>query len=178
MALAADDDGFQRTRALPLLFLKNLLFTVIVPGTVAVYAPLWLARGRAVGSGASFFVGAASLVLGGAIYLRCVWDFATFGRGTPAPIDAPKRLVIRGVYRYTRNPMYLGVLTVILGWMILFRSAFLLPYAVLVATCVQLFVVLYEEPHLRRRFGSEYEEYCARVGRWLPRPGGRGRSPL
>jgi protein-S-isoprenylcysteine O-methyltransferase Ste14 len=163
---------FPRSEKLSLL-LKNLLFTLIVPGTVAVYVPLWLARGRVIASGVSLAVGAPVLALGAVIYLRCVWDFGAFGRGTPLPIDAPRKLVVRGIYRYTRNPMYLAVLAMLLGWTILYRSAFLLPYAALVATCVQLFVVLYEEPHLRRRFGREYEEYCARVGRWLPRLGGR-----
>ena len=84
------------------------------------------------------------------------------------PFDAPTRLVARGLYRYTRNPMYVGVLTVILGWVALFRATRLAMYAVVVFVCFHLFVVTYEEPYLRRKFGSEYEVYCARVGRWLP----------
>lgn len=109
------------------------------------------------------------LALGAGIYAWCVWDFASFGRGTPAPIDAPKKLVVRGLYRYARNPMYVGVLAVILGWALLFRALSLLPYAMLVAGCFQAFIVLYEELHLRAEFGREYDEYCSRVGRWLPR---------
>jgi protein-S-isoprenylcysteine O-methyltransferase Ste14 len=107
--------------------------------------------------------------LGAGIYVWTVRDFATTGRGTPAPIDAPKKLVVQGLYRYTRNPMYVGVLTVILGWALLFRAVTVVLYALVVATCFQLFVIFYEEPRLQREFGSEYADYRSRVGRWLPR---------
>lgn len=156
------------------LLFKNLLFTVLVPGTVAVYGPLLLAEGRSPASAWSVALAVPVLALGAAIYVWCVWDFAAFGRGTPAPIDAPERLVVRGLYRYTRNPMYLGVLTVILGWALLLQARVLLIYALLVGTVFHLVIVLYEEPHLRRRFGEEYAAYCQRVGRWLP---GAGRRP-
>jgi protein-S-isoprenylcysteine O-methyltransferase Ste14 len=151
------------------LLLKNLLFTLIVPGTVAVYVPLNIADGRPTGWGAGMAAGIPVLLLGAFVYAWCVWDFASFGRGTPAPIDAPKKLVIRGLYHYTRNPMYVGVLTVILGWALLFGEAVLALYALLVGTCFHLFIVLYEEPHLRAEFGDEYDAYCAMVARWLPR---------
>ena len=150
------------------LFLKNLLFTIALPGTVAVYVPWLLTRDRPPGSGTWLAVAIVLFALGGAIYAWCVWDFATFGRGTPAPIDAPKRLVVRGLYRYTRNPMYLGVLTAILGWVALFRAPRLLLFALLMSLVFHLFVVLYEEPHLQRQFGSSYDEYRGRVKRWLP----------
>jgi protein-S-isoprenylcysteine O-methyltransferase Ste14 len=152
-----------------LLALKNLLFTVLVPGTVAVYGPLRLMRGMMPATGMVRGLAIVVLTVGASIYAWCVWDFATFGRGTPAPIDAPKRLVVRGLYRATRNPMYVGVLTVILGWAILYRSPALALYAFAVWGCFQSFVLFYEEPHLRRVFGAEYEAYRARVGRWLPR---------
>ena len=151
------------------LLLKNLLFTFIIPGTVGVYIPLFIARHRSPATGA---VGAAALVslgAGGAIYAWCVWDFATFGRGTPVPLDAPKRLVVRGLYRYVRNPMYLGVLTVILGWVVLFQTRGLAIYMLVLPLYFHLMVVCYEEPHLRRLFGKEYGDYCDQVGRWLPR---------
>jgi len=153
------------------LLLKNLLFTLIVPGTVAVYLPLRIAGDRSIAGGAILFAGLAVLGAGASVYAWCIWDFAAFGRGTPLPLDPPGRLVVRGLYRHTRNPMYVGVLTAILGWAILFRSAVLLVYAVAVGTCFQLFIVFYEEPHLRRAFGREYEDYTARVSRWLPAPG-------
>lgn len=152
-----------------MLLLKNLLFTVIVPGTVAVYLPLTIARGRPAASGVVFAIGVALLGAGAAIYGWCVWDFATFGRGTPLPLDEPRRLVVHGLYRYSRNPMYVGVLAAILGWAVVFRSAMVLVYALAVFACFEAFVVLYEEPHLRREFGADYDDYRARVGRWLPR---------
>jgi protein-S-isoprenylcysteine O-methyltransferase Ste14 len=154
-----------------LLLLKNLLFTIVVPGTVAGYLPLAIAGGRPPAAGPVFASGCAVLGLGAAVYVWCVWDFAVFGRGTPAPLDAPKRLVVRGLYRYTRNPMYVGVLTAILGWAVVYRSPGMLLYAAAVGLCFQGFIVLYEEPHLERLFGREYQDYRARVGRWLPRPG-------
>lgn len=151
------------------LLFKNLLFTVVVPGTVSVYVPLLIARRGPPASGPGLAIASAVLTVGAAIYAWCLWDFARLGRGTPAPIDAPKKLVVCGLYRYMRNPMYAGVITVILGWAILFPTASLALYGLGVATCFHLFVVLYEEPHLLRAFGREYEQYCTRVGRWLPR---------
>lgn len=157
------------------LFLKNLLFTVVVPGTVAVYLPLLIVRDRSAGSGVWPVASSALFLVGGAAYCWCVWDFAVSGRGTPVPIDAPKKLVVRGLYRHSRNPMYVGVLTTILGWAVLFGAPGLLLYAFCVGLCFHLFVVLYEEPHLHDVFGNSYDDYCARVGRWLPRVG-RSRS--
>lgn len=151
-----------------MLLLKNLLFTLVVPGTIGVYVPLLLARGRPPASGLVFLLALALLALGGVIYAWCVWDFAAFGRGTPAPIDAPKKLVVRGLYQYTRNPMYVGVLTILLGWAVLFNAPGLLIYALCVGLGFHLFVIFYKKPHLQKLFGSSYEEYRARVGRWLP----------
>ena len=153
------------------LLLKNVLFTVLVPGTVAVYVPLLIAESRAPASGLTLALALAVLIVGATVYAWCVWDFATFGRGTPAPIDAPKKLVVRGLYRYTRNPMYVGVLTVIVGWAIFFRTTDLVLYALAVGTCFHLFIILYEERHLTGEFGSQYESYRSDVARWLPRPG-------
>jgi protein-S-isoprenylcysteine O-methyltransferase Ste14 len=152
------------------LLLKNLLFTVVVPGTVAGYLPPWIAGDRATASATSALLAAPLFAAGIAIYAWCVWDFARFGRGTPAPLDAPKRLVVRGLYRWVRNPMYVGVLCVIAGWAIRLRSPVLVVYLLAVAASFHAFVRLYEERHLRAVFGEEYAAYCARVHRWLPRP--------
>ena len=162
-------------RMAPGLLLKNLLFTVVVPGTVAVYVPRLITRNLSLASssGAALVFASMIIAIGIGIYAWCVWDFAAFGRGTPAPIDAPRRLVVRGLYRYARNPMYVGVLTVIAGWAVLFHSAALMLYGFFVAAGFHVFVVLYEEPSLKRTFGREYDAYLARVGRWLPRPGQR-----
>ena len=154
-----------------LLLFKNLVFTVVVPGTFGVYIPMAIARGtgaRAVGVGLFWLIGFALLILGTLIYLICVMEFAVRGRGTPAPIDAPKHLVVSGLYQYVRNPMYVGVLSVVLGWTFLSRSLELLGYAALLALCFHAFIRLYEEPVLRKQFGAEYEQYTATVGRWLP----------
>jgi len=151
-----------------LLLLKNLLFTVLVPGTVAVFVPLYYFSHADFGTPARSVSAGMLLFLGAAIYAWCLWDFAITGRGTPAPIDPPKTLVVRGLYRYTRNPMYVGVLTVIGGWALLFGSTDLAIYGLGVATVFHLFVVLHEEPHLRAVFGASYEQYCSEVGRWLP----------
>jgi protein-S-isoprenylcysteine O-methyltransferase Ste14 len=156
------------------LLIRNLLFTVLVPGTVGVTVPWLLAGDGPLASGALLVLAGALLAAGGGLYAWTVWDFATYGRGTPAPIDAPRRLVVRGLYRWTRNPMYVGVLSVILGHAALLRAWELVAYAAAVALAFHLFVVLYEEPHLRRVFGAGYEAYCARVPRWLPRPGRAG----
>lgn len=149
-----------------LLLLKNLLFTFLVPGTVAGLVPWLLVGGGSLAGGPLLVVAALLFALGVSIYAWCVWDFASFGRGTPAPIDAPVKLVVRGLYRYTRNPMYVGVLTTILGWAALGASPGVLVYAVLVWGMFQGFVLLYEEPHLEREFGEEYTAYKLRVPRW------------
>ena len=152
-----------------ILFLKNLLFTLLLPGAVAVWVPFYLTKNISTYPGISRILAIIAFAIGGMIYLWCLWDFATFGRGTPAPIDAPKKLVVRGLYKYIRNPMYVGVLTVVLGWSILYHSLNLLLYALCVAVGFNLFILLYEEPHLRQIFGNQYDEYCKKVGRWLPR---------
>lgn len=111
------------------------------------------------------------MAIGGAIMLRCVWEFAWTGRGTPAPWDPPRRLVIRGLYRYVRNPMYLGMGIFLVGEALLLPEItreMLILLAVL-AAAVTAFIVFYEEPTLRRLFGSDYAEYCRNVRRWLPR---------
>lgn len=157
------------------LFLKNLLFTLLIPGTVAVYVPLLIAHGMRVSLNPILLIpGVVFLAAGTGIYLWTVWDFATAGRGTPLPADAPKKLVMHGLYRYTRNPMYLGVLTVIVGWAAVFADGWLLVYALGVAMVIYLFVILYEEPKLHQQFGAEYDTYRQKVERWLPHiPGGR-----
>lgn len=152
-----------------LLFLKNLIFTVLVPGTVAVYLPLRIAEGRSSASPWAVALALPVFSVGAAIYAWCLWDFAAFGRGTPAPIDAPNKLVVRGLYRHMRNPMYVGVLTVILGWTVVFQTLALPAYALIVGVVFHLVVILYEERHLHDTFGEEYDSYRTRVGRWLPK---------
>ena len=154
-----------------LLLLKNLVFTVLVPGTVAVLIPYQIVSRGATARppAAAFAVAMPVAALGLAIYFWCLWDFAITGRGTPAPIDPPKVLVVRGLYRYVRNPMYLGVLSIIAGWNLAFRTSALLQYGIAVAIAFHLFVLLLEEPLLRHQFGAAYESYLRTVPRWIPR---------
>ncbi len=99
----------------------------------------------------------------------CFWDFLVKGRGTPAPIDPPKELVVAGLYNYVRNPMYVGVLLVIFGHFLWFGYWNLLIYAAVVFIAFNTFVTYYEEPNLKTKFGSTYEDYLKRVPRWIPR---------
>ena len=154
-----------------MLLLNNLVFTVVVPGTVAVFVPYRIltssGRWQLHEIGWLRLLGMAPVLFGGALYLSCVWGFAHVGHGTPAPIDPPKTLVATGPYRFTRNPIYIAVFCVIVGEAVLFASGRLLAYGLLVLAAFYAFVILYEEPTLRRQFGSAYESYCTRVPRWL-----------
>jgi protein-S-isoprenylcysteine O-methyltransferase Ste14 len=158
--------------------LKTLLFTILVPGTVTILIPgLLLGWGSAPAAfdiGALHWLGLLSFLAGAGFYLRCAWDFVDAGHGTPAPIDAPKQLVVRGLYRLVRNPMYVGVLLCVGGEALLFGSARLLLYAALLLVCFHTFITAYEEPTLRRLFGASYEQYCVAVPRWVPRGLGIG----
>jgi protein-S-isoprenylcysteine O-methyltransferase Ste14 len=117
------------------------------------------------------WIAAVPSVLGFAVALRCVWDFGWTGHGTPAPVAPPKELVVVGFYRHVRNPMYVGFAAGWIGLWIVFGKANAMAIAVVcaVACGVHLFVVLYEEPTLRKKFGAQYEEYCRNVNRWWPR---------
>jgi len=108
------------------------------------------------------------MIAGTAILLRCIRDFAVVGRGTLSPIDAPRKLVVAGLYRYVRNPMYVGVTMVLVGEVLFFKSLALLEYTVVWFGVVNLFVLFYEEPTLKRRFGESYDRYRRSVGRWIP----------
>lgn len=114
--------------------------------------------------------------LGGLLALWCILTFALVGKGTPAPFDPPRRLVVSGPYRYVRNPMYLGAALALAGAALYYRSAALFGYAVIFLLATHVFVVLYEEPTLARLFGEPYLRYRSTVPRWLPRLGRRGPS--
>ena len=113
-------------------------------------------------------------MLGFAVALRCIWDFGWTGHGTPAPVAPPQRLVVVGFYRYVRNPMYVGFAVGWIGLWVVFGHAnpTAIAAVVVVALGVHLFVVFYEEPTLRKKFGADYVDYCRNVGRWRPRLGG------
>jgi len=150
------------------LFLRALISFLILPGTFAGLIPAWIVladRGR----GHRLILGAVPLAIGVLMLLWCVRDFYVSGKGTLAPWDPPKRLVIVGLYRFTRNPMYVSISLLLAGWSVLAASPLLAGYLVILALLFHLRVLLYEEPRLRKQFGEAWEAYTAAVPRWLPR---------
>src|SRR5437762_176727 len=157
-----------------MLFLRSIFFTILQPGMVTVLIPYWLISSRNGGAPSRFqllrYFGLPLIVIGAATLLWCVWDFFSSGRGTISPIDSPKHLVVRGLYRYVRNPMYVAVVTILAGEAIFFMSQAVLIEAAVFFVLANLFILLYEEPTLRRKFGESYENYTQTVGRWIPKP--------
>jgi protein-S-isoprenylcysteine O-methyltransferase Ste14 len=150
--------------------LRSLLFLILAPGMVAGYIPLALLRdGKQVNTGFFGYLAIPLWVIGGMILLWSFWNFIVQGRGTPAPVDPPKDLVATGFYRYVRNPMYVAVLTIVMGHFLWFGYWSLLIYAAILFLAFHAFVTYYEEPTLKRNFGAAYEEYVKKVPRWIPR---------
>jgi protein-S-isoprenylcysteine O-methyltransferase Ste14 len=156
-----------------MLLLRSVFFTFLLPGTVTILIPYWLisSRDAAFSSNrqALHYLGFPLIVIGVAGLLWCIWRFFSEGRGTLAPVDPPKHLVVQGPYRYVRNPMYVSVVTVLLGEAIFFMSVSALIEAGVFVILAHLFVTCYEEPALQRQFGKSYERYLQTVGRWIPR---------
>ena len=154
-----------------MLWLRTILFTLLVPGTVLGLVPFALTasmKGQRIDLGPAHLLGFTVLLPGIAIITWCFIDFVHRGRGTPAPYDPPRNLVVVGLYTYMRNPQYVGVILIAVSEAILFGRIFLFGYALFLAIGYHLFVRFYEEPTLRRKFGEEYVQYCAAVSRWLP----------
>jgi len=152
--------------------LGSVLFFLIAPGVIAGLLPWWLSRWHIqapiLGFGPIRVVGFLLVVAGIALLVDCFVRFALQGEGTPAPVAPPRRLVVKGAYRYVRNPIYVAVLAIIAGQGLVLGDVVVLAYAVVVWICCHLFVVAYEEPTLRRTFGREYEIYYENVPRWIP----------
>jgi protein-S-isoprenylcysteine O-methyltransferase Ste14 len=153
--------------------LGSIGFFVVAPGTFAFWVPWrltrWVMAPPLLGLTALRPAGVVLALLGLAGLAESFGRFAIHGRGTPAPVMPPTRLVVTGLYRYVRNPMYVGVLWIIIGQALLFGSRRLLVYAAVFWMATSFFVRLYEEPALRQRFGADYAAYCAAVRRWWPR---------
>jgi protein-S-isoprenylcysteine O-methyltransferase Ste14 len=152
--------------------LKSLFFLLLVPGLLIGYIPYTIAVRdvELVQTGVLAWLAIPSWLLGWTAMLWCFWDFTFNGRGTPAPIDPPKELVAVGLYRFVRNPMYVAGIVALLGWMFWSPSLPLIVAPFLFFIAAHLFVTLYEEPTLKRKFGEAYEDYLQRVPRWIPRP--------
>jgi len=154
--------------------LGTIVFVALVPGTVIGLIPYALSGWRLAEAAPLRWAGACLMLLALPVFVDFLVRFVREGRGTPAPGADPERLVVGGVYRYVRNPGYVGVLGLIVGQGLLFGSAAVLAHAAIMALAFHVFVVFHEEPHLRRKFGADYEEYARRVPRWLPRLGSGG----
>jgi protein-S-isoprenylcysteine O-methyltransferase Ste14 len=152
--------------------LKTLLWSVFVPGTLTIVVPYLLLTSKLelfhVELSGFRLIGLIPIAFGALLYFWCAWDFTFTGKGTPAPFDPPKEIVVRGLYRYVRNPMYVAALLILIGEVVLFESALILIYAAIVFSVFHLWVFFYEEPTLRRKFGESYEKYCRNVSRWIP----------
>ena len=159
-----------RTGSSAWLAARSLLWTVLFPGFFAGYVP-WRYFGlRDVQVSLSDPVQLLGLLLtcaGAVLLAACIVEFARSGHGTLSPVDPPRHLVVRGLYQYVRNPMYLSVTAIVLE-VALTRSKALAVYWVVWFACVNVFVIGYEEPTLRRQFGASYDEYVDRVPRWVP----------
>ena len=154
------------------VLIRALTYASLFIAFVLVFLPARLLSSsgitRPAALGAAQVAGLAIGGVGAALALWCVLTFAFVGRGTPAPFDPPRRLVVRGPYRFVRNPMYLGAALALGGAALFYGSGALLAYTVLFLLVTHAFVVSYEEPTLRRSFGEDYEAYCRRVNRWWP----------
>jgi protein-S-isoprenylcysteine O-methyltransferase Ste14 len=154
------------------VFVRAITYAVLFIGLLIIYVPARLLSWSGIVRPAVIEVPqVAGMVIGAAgavVALWCIFTFASIGRGTPAPFDPPRRLVIQGPYRFVRNPMYIGVGLALAGAALFYKSWPLLGYTGLFLLATHLFVVCYEEPTLRQTFGQEYEAYCSRVRRWWP----------
>ncbi len=151
---------------------RAVTYATLFIGLVLIYVPARLLSWSGIVRPAAIEVQqVAGMVIGAAgaaIALWCIFTFAFIGRGTPAPFDPPRRLVIQGPYRFVRNPMYIGAGLALAGAALFYESWPLLGYAGLFFLATHVFVVWYEEPTLQRTFGPDYEAYCRRVRRWWP----------
>jgi protein-S-isoprenylcysteine O-methyltransferase Ste14 len=155
-----------------LAILGSAVFLVIAPGFVAGLVPWWISGWRLEAAPLGFPIfrvaGGILIALGAIGLLDSFVRFAVQGVGTPAPVFPTRRLVVTGLYRYVRNPMYVAVVSTILGQALIFGNVGLLAYGALVWLLFHVFVLVYEEPSLKARFGSEYRVFCAEVPRWVP----------
>jgi protein-S-isoprenylcysteine O-methyltransferase Ste14 len=162
------------------IVVRAAAYAALFVSLVLILLPRWVVRAA---GGAlqqptppTMTMGGLVFLAGAALVVACVATFAVIGKGTPAPFDPPRRLVVRGPYKYVRNPMYVGAFTALIGAAIYCRSLLLALFALGFLLVTHLFVTLYEEPILSRKFGDDYLAYRASVPRWLPSLSARGHS--
>jgi len=152
------------------IFLRNLFFTVLQPGIVAGLIPYWIVSGnKTIDRPLRFYqyFGILTFLTGLVVMFYCIISFAIEGRGTLSPADPTKKLVNKGLYRFSRNPMYVGVMAILIGEATFFQSGNLWIYSLIIFLAFYLFVILFEEPRLRKDFGEDYRKYCREVRRWF-----------
>jgi protein-S-isoprenylcysteine O-methyltransferase Ste14 len=156
------------------VLVRAITYAALFIGFVLVYLPArflsWSGIVAPATTGPLQIAGIITVTIGTVIALWCVLTFVFIGKGTPAPFDPPRKLVIRGPYHFVRNPMYIGAGMTLAGAALYYQSLSIFIYTSVFFLITHLFVVLYEEPTLRRTFRDEYEAYVGRVSRWLPRP--------
>jgi protein-S-isoprenylcysteine O-methyltransferase Ste14 len=171
--MAPANSNFDGTKARALALLGSSMFLLAAPGTVAGLVPWWIGHWQVhppfLGITFLRMVGGLLITIGLVILLEAFLRFALKGIGTPAPIYPTRYLVLTGTYRFVRNPMYVAVVSLILGQGLLFSDRHLMEYGLCVWLVMHLFVVLYEEPTLRRSFPDDYADFTANVPRWIPR---------
>lgn len=158
-----------RARAIVGSFGFFLMAPAVVAGVIPLVLVGWTLNPPLLGIPGERFVGAVPIAVGLACLLDCFARFALVGRGTPGPVEQTAVLVVSGLYRFVRNPMYVCVVIIVSGQALLFGKALLFVYVGVLLVVFHLFVFLYEEPTLRQRFGASYEDYCLHVRRWWPR---------
>jgi protein-S-isoprenylcysteine O-methyltransferase Ste14 len=154
------------------LYIKNIIFFILQPGLVVGLIPYLLIRNRlspilSGRFGVLDYFGLVLILLGLHIALYCVYRFIIDGLGTLSPVHRTKALVVKGLYKYSRNPMYVGMLLILIGEFIIAKSVHLLAYTIVVGLAFHLFVIFVEEPRLTRDFKTEYLDYMNRVRRWF-----------
>ena len=159
--------------AVTFVLIRAITYATVFIGILLVYLPArvlsWSGIQQPVATGPSQVAGVAVGAIGGALALWCIATFIFVGHGTPAPFDPPRRLIVVGPYRQVRNPMYVGACFALAGAALFYESWALIGYCFIFTLVMHLFVVMYEEPTLRRTFGTPYERYCEQVQRWWPK---------
>ena len=147
---------------------KNI-FSLILPVTVVILVPRWIEKEFVIKNDIRMIIGGSVMLLGLPVMIFCISAFIRIGKGTLAPWSPPKNFVVTGLYRHVRNPMILGVLTILIGEAILFDSIYVLEWAVAFFIVNTIYFLILEEPQLEERFGDDYRVYKKHVNRWLPR---------